>query len=265
MSDTRARTGDFLRLPPREGKPRLAGLTHVLDKGMPLVVLESLLDLAGEYIDVLKLGWGTAYVSHPLRAKIALCRAAGVRVCPGGTLFELAHVQGRLDEYLCWAEALGFDAVEISEGTRALERRERAELVKRLARRFTVLLEVGSKDPRAPVDPDEWVAIMLDGLEGGAAYLIAEGRESGTVGLYDADGSLRGDLLEEIRSSVPADLVIFEAPRKDQQVQLIKELGTHVNLGNIAPDDVISVETLRLGLRSDTFALAGEAAELTLT
>ena len=244
--------GGFLTLPPRSGKPREVGLTHVLDRGMPLIVLRSLLDLAAPAIDILKLGWGTAYVTGNLAEKVAACRAAGVAICPGGTLLEIAAVQRKVAQFARWASRMGFDTVEVSDGAVGLDPALRRRLISDLSRDFRVLAEVGSKDPQAPVIPSEWVASAAEDLEAGAAYVIAEGRESGTVGLYRPDGSVREGLVEALLGHIPGGRIIFEAPQKAQQAWFIRRLGEQVNLGNVLPDDVLGVETLRRGLRADT-------------
>jgi phosphosulfolactate synthase len=247
---------DFLVLPPRPPKPRQCGLTQVIDRGLPLVTLTSLLDLAGAHIDFLKFGWGTAYVSQQMAEKVAACRRAGVRACTGGTLLEIASLQGKVAEFARWARSLGLDTVEVSEGTLDLAREVKRELIASLADDFCVVAEVGSKDPRHPVRPDEWVEHMVDDLQAGASYVVAEGRESGTVGLYEPGGEVRQPLVEAICSAVPLDRIIFEAPTRTQQTWFIRRLGPDVNLGNISPDDILSVETLRRGLRTDTVDLA---------
>ena len=198
-----APAADFLRLPPRTPKPRHQGLTHVLDRGMPLTTLRSLLDLAGPHIDFVKFGWGTAYVSRHIGAKVAACREAGVRACPGGTLLELAAAQGRVAEFAAWVTGLGMDTIEVSEGTVGLEREAKRRLIRSLATDFHVLAEVGSKDPDVPVRPADWIDHMVGDLEAGASYVVAEGRESGTVGLYLPGGDVREPLVEAILGAVP--------------------------------------------------------------
>lgn len=251
--------GDFLTLPPRSEKPRIAGLTHLLDKGMPLVVLESLLDLAAPAIDIVKLGWGTAYVSGNLKEKVAACHAASVRVSPGGTLLEIAAIQGNVAEFARWAADVGFDTIEVSDGAVGMEQAVRRRLIRDLSQDFMVVAEVGSKDPDAPVVPSEWVAGAAGDLESGAAYVIAEGRESGTVGLYDSQGSVREALVESLLGGVPPARIIFEAPRKSQQAWFIRQVGVDANIGNVPPDDVLALETLRRGLRADTVWLSVRA------
>lgn len=246
---------DFLVLGERPAKPRTAGLTHVLDKGLSVRALESLVETAGAHIDILKLGWGTAYVSRGVKAKVALCEEAGIRLCLGGTFFEISVLQGKLWDYVRWLEQLEIQHVEISNGATAMSAAEKEELIERLSRNFFVISEVGSKWPDEAVVPSDWAAEICKDLEAGASFVIAEGRESGTVGLYGPQGEVRTGLVETIISAVPAEKVIFEAPRKDQQAWFIRRLGATANLGNIAPDEVLALETLRLGLRADTLDL----------
>ena len=247
---------DFLALPERTAKPRRRGVTHVIDRGLPIATLESLLDVAGAHIDFVKFGWGTAYVSRHIRAKVVACQEAKVRTCVGGTLLELAAVQGKLREFVRWADSLGFDAVEVSEGTVDLGAGIKEGLIAALARDFCVLAEVGSKDPMAPVRPATWIAQMSRDLDAGATFVIAEGRESGTVGIYGPDGTVRESLVHDLLTRVPSERIIFEAPSAAQQKWFIRNLGIDVNLGNVSPDEVIALETLRRGLRSDTLGLA---------
>lgn len=245
----------FLSLPPRTAKPRSAGLTHVLDKGLSFFALQSLVQTAGDSIDIVKLGWGTSYVSDGVRAKVAMCRAAGIHACPGGTLLEICDKQGRIEDYARWMRRLGLTHVEVSNGALGMSTARKRALIRRLAGEFTVLSECGSKNPEAEVVADAWVEEMQGDLDAGAALLIAEARESGTVGLYLPTGEVREDLVEAITSGLPAAKVIFEAPRKDQQAWFIRRLRSEANLGNIPADEVIALETLRLGLRSDTLDL----------
>ena len=243
---------NFLDLPVRDAKPRLRGLTHVLDKGMTPAALEAVLDQVGEWVDVLKVGWGIGYLDPTLRQRVALCHRAGVTVSLGGTLLEIAVAQGRLDPLRRWAAVTGIDAVEVSNGLQAMAPGEKPALVRALARDFVVLAEAGAKDGHVPVVAGRWLAEMEADLEAGARWVIAEGRESGTVGLYDEDGGVREDLVGAIVDRLPADRVIFEAPRKAQQAWFVRHVGHEVNLGNVPPEEVLPLETLRLGLRADT-------------
>jgi phosphosulfolactate synthase len=242
----------FLELPERGRKPREAGLTHVLDKGAPLETLAAVLDGTGELVDVLKIGWGIAYVDRSLKGRVAACHTAGVLVSLGGTLLEIAVSQGRTHELLDWAGEQGIDALEVSNGLLGFSPRDKAALIAELSATLTVLAETGAKDDHAPVVPEQWVSEMEADLAAGARWVIAEGRESGTVGLYGLDGEVREDLVRLIAERIPLDRVIFEAPRKAQQAWFIRELGADVNLGNVPLDEILPLETLRLGLRADT-------------
>lgn len=251
----------FLSLPYRPPKPRSDGLTHVLDKGLSLVGLESLIQTARESIDIVKLGWGTAYVSDGVKAKVALCRSAGIHLCPGGTLLEICDRQDRIDDYVRWLQRLGVTHVEVSNGALGMTIEHKRELIDRLAREFVVLSECGSKNPSVHVVAGAWVAEMNGDLDAGASLLIAEARESGTVGLYGPDGRVRTELVDALIAALPVDRIIFEAPRKDQQAWFVRRLGPGANLGNIPADEVVALETLRLGLRSDTLDLLPDAGE----
>lgn len=246
----------FLRLPPRATKPRAAGLTSVLDRGVPVPALRALLEVAAPIIDVWKFGWGTAYLDPRLDEKVAALTAAGVDACIGGTLLEVAWQQGVAPACLDWAAAVGVPCVEVSDGSVGMRADEKHRLIAAAAGRFRVLAEVGSKDPAVPIDPAQWAVAASADLTAGADFVIAEGRESGTVGLYAADGSVREDVVEALAGAVGADRVVFEAPRKSQQAWFVRRFGADVNLGNVALDEVIGVEALRLGLRADTLGYA---------
>jgi phosphosulfolactate synthase len=227
---------------------------------MSVAEVDSLLEVASGIVDLIKLGWGTALVSPNLKAKLERYAAAGVPVVLGGTLTELAIRQGRVEGLVAWMRELGLRHVEISDGTIAIEAPVKRELIERLAREFTVLSEVGSKDAEFIMPPYVWVEQIESDLAAGAWKVIAEARESGTAGIYRASGEVRTGLIEEIAHAVEPERLIFEAPRREQQVWLLRHFGTECNLGNIAPADALSLETLRLGLRSDTverFALGG--------
>jgi len=232
----------------------------VIDRGLSIAEVDGLLEVAGGCVDVVKLGWGTALVSANLHPKLERYAAHGIPVVLGGTLTELAIRQGRVDGLIAWLRELGLRHVEVSDGTIALDATVKRELISRLAREFTVLAEVGSKDADFIMAPYVWVEQIERDLDAGAWKVIAEARESGTAGIYRADGEVRTGLIDEIAHAVDIERLIFEAPLRAQQVWLLKRFGTECNLGNIAPGDVLSLETLRLGLRSDTverFALDG--------
>lgn len=249
----------FLDLPARSAKPRAHGITHVLDRGLSVAEVEGLLEVAGDYVDLVKLGWGTAVVTGNLVPKLARLRERGIPVVLGGTLTEVALRQGRVDGLVAWLRELGLQHVEVSDGTLPLPAEEKLGLIERLAREFTVLSEVGSKDEAHVMAPFRWIEHIERELEAGAWKVIAEARESGTVGLYRGSGEVREGLVDEVTHAVPVERLIFEAPRKEQQVWFLRRFGPNVNLGNIAPDDVLSLETLRLGLRSDTVGTLGPA------
>lgn len=246
----------FLDLPPRSAKPRMAGLTHVLDKGISPVELESLVARAGAMMDIWKLGWGTAYLDPDVPEKLALLAGHGIRACVGGTLLEVAWTQGRAESCLAWAAEVGFPCVEVSNGAVGMPIQEKRRLIAHASRRFVVLSEVGSKDPDAPVSPTAWSEEIAGDVDAGASWVLAEGRESGTVGLYEPDGGVRQDVVEAVVATVGLPRVVFEAPRKDQQAWFISRFGPDVNLGNVAPVDLIGLEALRLGLRADTVQLS---------
>jgi len=249
MSEYRA---DFLDLPTRSEKPRTTGLTHALDKGLTLPALEAMLVQSAEILDVLKLGWGIALVDPQVRDRALLCRQAGVTLCLGGTLLELAAVQGRIRELTRWAHRIGVVALEVSNGLEALSPIEKRLLIRQLSEEFLVFAETGAKDSHAPVSPQSWVDEMEADIAAGACHVIAEGRESGTVGLYYADGKPRAELVDAIAERFPLGTVIFEAPVKSQQAWFVRRFGPEVGLGNVSTDEVLAVETLRLGLRADT-------------
>jgi phosphosulfolactate synthase len=233
----------------------------VIDRGLSVAEVDGLLEVVGDSVDIVKLGWGTALVSANLERKLERYAAHGIPVVLGGTLTEVAIRQGRLEGLIAWLRELGLRHVEISDGTIDIEAEVKRELIARLSREFTVFAEVGSKDVDFIMPPYVWVEQIERDLEAGAWKVIAEARESGTAGIYRADGEPRTGLIEEIAHSIDPQRLIFDAPRQSQQVWLLKHFGTECNLGNIAPDEVLSLETLRLGLRSDTverFALGGE-------
>jgi phosphosulfolactate synthase len=224
----------------------------VIDRGLSVAEVDNLLEVAGACVDVVKLGWGTALVSANLEPKLERYAAHGIPVVLGGTLTELAIRQGRVQGLIEWLRELGLGHVEVSDGTIALDAQVKRELIEQLSQEFVVLAEVGSKDADFIMAPYVWVEQIKSDLDAGAWKVIAEARESGTAGIYRADGEVRTGLIDEIAHAIDPERLIFEAPLRQQQVWLLKRFGTECNLGNIAPDDVLSLETLRLGLRSDT-------------
>jgi phosphosulfolactate synthase len=224
----------------------------VIDRGLSVAEVDNLLEVAGASVDIVKLGWGTALVTANLRPKLERYAAHDIPVVLGGTLTELAIRQGRVDGLVAWLGELRLKHVEISDGTITLDADVKRELIERLSSSFTVLSEVGSKDVEFIMAPYIWVEQIERDLAAGAWKVIAEARESGTAGIYRANGEVRTGLIDEIAHAIDVDRMIFDAPQQRQQAWLLKRFGTECNLGNIAPDDVLSLETLRLGLRSDT-------------
>lgn len=246
----------FLELPERSAKPREYGVTHVLDKGLSLADVDGLMEVAGDFVDIVKLGWGTALATGNLQPKLARYREHGIPVVLGGTLTELAIAQDRFEQLIDFVKRLELAHFEISDGTITLEADRKLELISRLAQDFTVLSEVGSKDDTGAITPPyRWVEQMRDELDAGAWKVIAEGREGGTAGIFRPTGEVREGLIDEIVHGVEQGRIMFDAPRKHQQVWFIRRFGPEVNVGNITPSDVLSLETLRLGLRSDTLGL----------
>jgi phosphosulfolactate synthase len=226
------------------------GLTHVLDKGLGPRGWEDVLEMSGAYISIVKLGWGTAAVTNHLERKLAVLREKPVVI--GGTFFEVVYVKGKLDEYKQWLRQLGLTHLEISDGTIDIPRERKLELIAEFSRDFTVLSEVGSKDSSVEYSAAEWTQWLQEELDAGAWKVITEAREGGTAGIFDSSGGMRTELIGEIADAVGVDNVIFEAPSKASQAWFIKQFGPSVNLGNIPPEEVIPLETLRLGLRGDT-------------
>jgi phosphosulfolactate synthase len=240
-------------LPERPNKPRSSGIAMIMDKGLSLSEAENLMETSGELIDFVKLGFGTSVITPYVKEKVKLYQEADVKVYTGGTLFEAFLIRNMVDEYKRYIDALGLDAVEISDGSMTLKHDEKCSLIQDFSRNWTVLSEVGSKDAGVTIAPERWIEMMKTELESGSYKVIAEARESGNVGIYKSSGEADIALIDLIDKEVGNDHIIWEAPLKSQQVWFIKHFGANVNLGNIAPLEVIALETLRLGLRGDTF------------
>lgn len=240
-------------IPDRGKKPRQTGVTMVMDKGMSIRQAEDFIDACAHLADVVKLGFGTSIVSPKLKDKIKLYQSAGIRPYFGGTLFEAFLVRKDLDGYLSYIDKFGVDMVEVSDGSMQIDHDEKLRHISNFAQNFTVFSEVGSKQKGVVIPPEEWVSHMKSELEAGSWKVIAEARESGTIGIYNPDGSVYIDLVNSIIKNVKMENVLWEAPSGKQQGWFIKQFGSKVNLGNIAPIDLIPLETLRLGLRGDTF------------
>ena len=234
-------------------KPRKFGLTMVMDKGLALRQIEDMLEVSEPYIDIVKLGFGTSFVTPGLEDKLELYRESGIPTYFGGTLFEAFIARGQFDDFVRLLERYNMEYTEVSDGSLDLAHDEKCEYIHKLSKYVTVLSEVGSKDENKILPPYKWIRLMRKELDAGAWKVIAEARESGTVGIYRGSGEVRSGLVQEILTQIPEERIIWEAPQKAQQVYFIKLIGSNVNLGNIAPDDVIPLETLRLGLRGDTF------------
>jgi len=239
-------------LPSRTAKPRTNGLTMVMDKGLCINEAENLIETGQDIIDVVKLGFGSAVVTPRVDEKIKLYQQAGFAVYFGGTLFESFIARNQLDTYIALLEKLGLKHAEVSDGSLEINHDVKLGYISRLAKQFTVFSEVGSKDAEKIIPPYKWIAQMKSELEAGAWKVIAEAREGGNVGIYRGTGEVRSGLVEEILTQIPSENILWEAPNKAQQIYFIKLLGADVNLGNIATNDVIPLETLRLGLRGDT-------------
>lgn len=240
-------------IPSRSTRPREEGVTMVMDKGLSMRQAEDLIEVSGELVDLVKLGFGTSMVTPRLKEKVKLYQNAGMRVYLGGTLFEAFVARGLVKDYRKLVDQLGLDTVEVSDGSINMPAKEKCKYITDLAKHYTVLSEVGSKESGILISPAKWVSMMRTELDAGSWKVIAEARESGTVGIYRPSGHAHTALVNRILAKVAAKDILWEAPQKPQQVWFIKQLGANVNLGNISPDEVIALETLRLGLRGDTF------------
>jgi len=240
-------------IPERPSKPRNSGITMVMDKGLSIREAEDFMSVGSEYTDYVKLGFGTSLITPGFEKKIALYKKAGVIPYFGGTLFEAFLIRNMFEEYIDFLDKYEIDLVEVSDGSYDFEHKRKLEYISRLAKRGTVISEVGSKKKNVVYTPDEWVAMMKAELIAGSVKVIAEARESGTTGIYNEDGSINDKIICGIADHVKLENVIWEAPLKSQQAWFIKHFGANVNLGNIASTEIIPLETLRLGLRGDTF------------
>ena len=240
-------------IPSRDVKPRENGLTMMMDKGLSLREAEDFIASSGELTDIVKLGFGTSYLTKHLKEKISLYQSANFRVYFGGTLFEAFVARGMFDEYRKTLDKYGLETAEVSDGSIHITHEQKCKYIHQLTNQATVLSEVGSKDANKLIPPYKWIELMQKELEAGSWKVIAEAREGGNVGIYRGSGEVRSDLIEEILTKIPQDKILWEAPQKSQQVWFIKLMGSNVNLGNIAANELIPLECLRLGLRGDTF------------
>jgi phosphosulfolactate synthase len=240
-------------LPERPAKPRTSGLTMVMDKGLSIREAEDFMSVGSDYTDFVKLGFGTSIITPGFEKKIKIYKNAGTIPYFGGTLFEVFLIRDMLDEYMRFVEEHGIELVEISDGSYDFEHSRKLDYINIISKKVTVISEVGSKKKDVIYSPDEWVAMMKSELDAGSVKVIAEARESGTTGIYNEDGSINNKIISAISEQVKLENVIWEAPLKSQQAWFIKHFGANVNLGNIAPNEIIPLESLRVGLRGDTF------------
>jgi phosphosulfolactate synthase len=253
---------DIPGLPERTTRPRDNGLTMVMDKGLSLREVEDMLSAGGEYIDIVKLGFGTSIITPNLKEKLKLYKEANIKTSFGGTLFELFIAKGMFDDYRKMLDKYDMELAEVSDGSIILSHDKKCEFISKLGEQLTVMSEVGSKDAAKIIPPYKWISLMQKELDAGAWKVIGEAREGGNVGLFRASGEVRMGLVEEILTKIPAEKILWEAPQKAQQIWFIHLLGPNVNLGNIAPVEIIPLETLRLGLRGDTFDLFLKETEM---
>lgn len=240
-------------IPNRTTSPRNEGLTMVMDKGLSIRQAEDMIAASSKYIDLVKLGFGTAVITEDLDAKIKLYKDAGLKVYFGGTLFEAFIIRDMFNEFIELIERFNLNMVEVSDGSIEINHNKKCEYIKILSEKVTVLSEIGSKSANVVIPPYKWIKMMEKEIDAGSWKVIAEAREGGNVGICSSTGEVRSDLIEEILTKIPQERILWEAPKKSQQVWFIKLMGANVNLGNIAPNEVIPLECLRLGLRGDTF------------
>ncbi len=243
------------QIPERTAKPRKNGLTMVMDKGLSYAEAENFLSVAGVHTDLIKLGFGTSFVTPNLRKKIELYQSHNIPVYFGGTLFEAFIIRNQFEDYVAICKDYKIDLIEVSDGSITIPHSEKCGYIEKIAKFATVLSEVGSKDAAHIIPPYKWIELMSAELSAGSAYVIAEAREAGNVGIYRGSGEVREGLVQEILTKIPAEKILWEAPQKAQQLYFLELIGCNVNLGNIAPSEVIPLETMRIGLRSDTFDL----------
>jgi phosphosulfolactate synthase len=243
------------QIPERNKKPRNHGITMVMDKGLSIEEARNFLSIAGPHVDVVKLGFGTAFVTPNLKEKLAVYREYGMPVYFGGTLFEAFLIRNQFNDYIDVCKEFGVSYMEVSDGSITIPHAEKCGYIEKLTKHGVVLSEVGSKDAAHIIPPYKWIELMKAELEAGSTYVIAEAREAGNVGIYRGSGEVREGLVQEILTQIPEDKILWEAPQKAQQLYFLELIGCNVNLGNIAPSEVIALEAMRIGLRGDTFEL----------
>ena len=240
-------------LPERPIKPRNTGLTMIMDKGLSLNEAENMVVLKSELADIVKLGFGTSLLTRYIERKISLYHKAGIMVYTGGTLFEAFIVRNQFDDYCRLMDKLKLEMIEVSDGSMFIEHDEKCEYIRKLSKNYKVISEIGSKDETITIESSDWVKFMSKEIDAGSWKVIAEAREGGNVGVYEKNGDIKDELIKEISKNIDSTKILWEAPQKEQQVWFINNFGANVNLGNISPNDIISLECLRLGLRGDTF------------
>lgn len=243
------------QIPERHLKPREHGLTMVMDKGLSIQEVTNFLSVAHPHVDIVKLGFGTSFVTPNLKEKIAVYNSFGIPIYFGGTLFEAFLIRDQFDDYISVCKEFGVSYMEVSDGSINITHAEKCGYIEKLTKHGVVLSEVGSKDAAHIIPPYKWIELMRSELNAGSSYVIAEARESGNVGIYRGSGEVREGLVQEILTQIPEEKIIWEAPQKTQQLYFIELVGCNVNLGNIAPTEVLPLETMRIGLRGDTFHL----------
>lgn len=246
---------NLTQIPERTKQPRSAGLTMVMDKGLSINQVKDFMSIAGPYVDIVKLGFGTSFVTPNLKEKIEVYQTYNIPLYFGGTLFEAFLVRNQFDDYINVCKNFGISYIEVSDGSISIPHAEKCGYIEKLTKHATVLSEVGSKDATHIIPPYKWIEQMRAELEAGSSYVIAEAREAGNVGIYRGSGEVREGLVQEILTQIPAEKIIWEAPQKAQQLYFLELIGCNVNLGNIAPNEVIPLEAMRIGLRGDTFEL----------
>lgn len=246
---------NLTQIPERILKPRISGITMVMDKGLSVPEAQNFMSVSHPHVDIVKLGFGTSFVTPNLREKIEVYRSYDIPVYFGGTLFEAFLIRDQFNDYISVCKDYGISYMEVSDGSITIPHAEKCGYIEKLAKHGTVLSEVGSKDAAHIIPPYKWIELMRAELGAGSTYVIAEAREAGNVGIYRGTGEVREGLVQEILTQIPGEKIIWEAPQKAQQLYFIELLGCNVNLGNIAPTEVIPLETMRLGLRGDTFNL----------
>lgn len=243
------------QIPERFQKQRTAGLTMVMDKGLSVAEAKNFLSVAHPHVDIIKLGFGTAFVTPNLEEKLEVYRTYDIPIYFGGTLFEAFLIRNQFDDYISVCKKYGISYMEVSDGSINIPHAEKCGYIEKLTQHGIVLSEVGSKDAAHIIPPYKWIELMRAELNAGSTYVIAEAREAGNVGIYRGSGEVREGLVQEILTQIPGEKIIWEAPQKAQQLYFIELLGCNVNLGNIAPSEVLAMETMRIGLRGDTFHL----------